>query len=275
MRLKHVRTKLDWADKQSRELGVKFTEAMSSLRPDFTDNPKFIVEKPVGFLDIRHYIAFTVAVTSVGTVSPELGLQVGEVVHHYRGALDYLSWQMVPVRTRGSLNARQLRDIQFPMAQSRQTFNQWIDRRLPDVPRTQRAIVQRYQPYHRTLAGRAMRLLRNLSDIDKHRLLILPIVIPSSANLNFKLTGAEFIHKENLFEGMKEFTKGAELARFVVATEDLNAWSLGFEGELSAEPALPRGIFRPFSGTDFLTVRDVLEEIGLQCRALIDEIDSA
>ena len=69
------------------------------------------------------------------------------------------------------------------MADSGQSFRDQLSRRLPGVPSEHWTIVRRYQPYQTGEQAKAIRWLRNLSNMDKHRILIPAIVSLHGVNL--------------------------------------------------------------------------------------------
>ena len=116
-----------------------------------------------------------------------------------------------------------------------------------------------------------MRLLRNLSDIDKHRIIVLPVVFPERAQFDFTLYGATFVDRKSLFEGITKIEKGTELATLTVAV-DISPYKMDMEGDVTNDIALPKSLIRPFPGIDVLLVKDVLEEIFLQCDSLLSRL---
>ncbi len=116
-----------------------------------------------------------VRVASVPIVRDDCGLSLGDTLQNFRAALDHLAWDLVKAGT--APNPKRPQDIYFPMATSFANWKRDLDRKLPGVPDEQRAIIRRYQPYRRGPGPRAVRLLRNLSDHDKHR-----VVVPVTRN---------------------------------------------------------------------------------------------
>jgi hypothetical protein len=114
--------------------------------------------------------------------SPGLGLIVGDYVQNLRAALDHLAFEMV---RRGSKWSRAVeRVVQFPIysiGNSRKprnkgplTFANQVGKKVPGIPTDQRALIDRYQPYHRGKWHLAT--LAELSNQDKHRV-ITPVAL--------------------------------------------------------------------------------------------------
>jgi len=121
-----------------------------------------------------------IRIATMPTFTIEQSLLLGEALNACRASLDHLAW--VLVKHHGSkLNAKQRQNIAFPMKRTSKNFV--IDcnyRHLRGVPTDPFVtLAERYQPYKRTIIGRTMRSLRNLSDVDKHRFVI-PIASPMS-----------------------------------------------------------------------------------------------
>jgi hypothetical protein len=105
------------------------------------------------------------------------GLRLGNIVHNYRSCLDHLAWTLVE---RGKTPPSTLTDheqqgIYFPIALTREDFNQALRGRRPKLPgvrRTDIAAVRRHQPYKtgkRRAYWHALSVLDRLSRLDKHR----------------------------------------------------------------------------------------------------------
>lgn len=116
-----------------------------------------------------------------------VALFVGDVVHNFRCALDHLAFQLARYHRGGSLTPRQERDVQFPIADSEEGFERQRDRYLRYIAPEHITIIEGLQLYHRT-AGRPdgwsgpyihqLALLRDLSNMDKHRMLTPILAVP-------------------------------------------------------------------------------------------------
>ena len=134
-----------------------------------------------------------------------VALMLGDAVHNLRSALDHLAYQLALLHTNG--NIRNVRNIAFPITDTLEQFKIKRKRYLREVNPTQRAEIELLQPYH-GLEGipetgwsgpyvHPLALLRDLSDHDKHRLLIPTVAVPS--NYSLSLTGA-FVTLLSLFD---------------------------------------------------------------------------
>ena len=111
---------------------------------------------------------------TVAPVIQKCSVVIGDIVHNLRSTLDHLTFQLAMRNTTGNLQDE--RRVQFPIEDSPTTFERrcmatgragWI----ADLHADDRAIIERYQPYHRRDDGMTLSLIRELSDRDKHRLL--------------------------------------------------------------------------------------------------------
>jgi hypothetical protein len=130
----------------------------------------------------------------------EISVRVGDIAHNLRSALDHLVWQLACLNTNG--NPLWPRRIQFPIEddpakfQSRCTPGTQRNAWLGEVDPTYHTIIERFQPYHgmdnfngpsqQWWSGyvHELALLRDLSDLDKHRLLV-TVVLPTTGFEHF------------------------------------------------------------------------------------------
>lgn len=96
------------------------------------------------------------------------GLDAGEAIQHYRGALEYVAWESVGHHDPGWRAAHE-RDIHFPIAAIPADLGSWATT-LGHISADHRAVFERYQPYNRGKS--ALLWLQELSNDEKHRLLI-------------------------------------------------------------------------------------------------------
>jgi hypothetical protein len=104
---------------------------------------------------------------------PHLGVIVGDFLHNLRCVLDHLVWQLV------ELNGGQPGEHnQFPIFDTPEAYRKKAGRFLSGVAPIHKAIIERFQPYHLDSepAYHNLAVLRNLSNIDKHRF-VHPVVI--------------------------------------------------------------------------------------------------
>lgn len=116
---------------------------------------------------------------------------VGDVVHNARSALDTLAYSLV-VAYHGAPTEKEAVSIQFPLADA---FEQFTDRGSKNVvlmsPGAQAAI-ERLQPYHRLdkSVKHWLSVLRDLSNVDKHRHLILTYATALNSSVDIEIDGA-------------------------------------------------------------------------------------
>lgn len=108
------------------------------------------------------------------------GVAVGDIVHNLRSALDHLAYQLVRYGRCSDLSRREMKQVQFPIHDTRSDFRESLTRRLPGVGLRQVGMIEREQPYKRynDVSFSPLRRLRELSNADKHRV-VTPIVFPT------------------------------------------------------------------------------------------------
>jgi hypothetical protein len=117
--------------------------------------------------------------------SPEIAILAGEVVYQLRSALDHLAFDLVKV----SANAKGIilpvgweKRCEFPLLLTIPTKGNppvpcktlprdWFNKILPGISTAAFTIIESLQPYHRVGTANVLRLLTDLSNIDKHRYL--------------------------------------------------------------------------------------------------------
>lgn len=132
-------------------------------------------------LEPPHGNIAVVRVTKLPNLRTDYGLRLGDAIQNFRAALDHLAWALVKLGS--DPNPKRPQDVFFPTARSGQHFHSRIGQWLPGVSEEDRALIRRYQPYRRGDAPKAIRWLRDLSNTDKHRVLIPAIVSLGDAHL--------------------------------------------------------------------------------------------
>jgi hypothetical protein len=94
---------------------------------------------------------------------PMLSVRVGEIVYNLRAALDYFVYRLAELDA-GNV----IKGTQFPIEDTPEGFKRRTPRFLRGVNETHVAGIERLQPYH---GADWARLLRDLSNIDKHQAL--------------------------------------------------------------------------------------------------------
>jgi hypothetical protein len=165
-----------------------------------------------------------------------VSLRLGDTIHNLRSALDHLVFQLALRNTSGTIEHE--RRVQFPIEDKPSAFETrckpgrggW----LAEVHRDDRAVIERFQGYHRIQEEvsvgpyfHPLVMLRELSDMDKHRLLA-TVMVPSTGfdfigdgvgGLPFLVFMTDFLARMTRFEGVQAeaVELGTELARVQLA----------------------------------------------------------
>jgi hypothetical protein len=126
-----------------------------------------------------------------------LSLMLGDAIQNFRSALDYLVGDLARKNSNGVLDDKIERKLQFPITTSRDNFRSEAGRsgkrkgRLSLVPLTAAAHIQRVQPYLRgeEALGVSLRILQELSNVDKHRRLPLLLSVVESIDFSEAVLG--------------------------------------------------------------------------------------
>jgi hypothetical protein len=103
----------------------------------------------------------------------EISILAGEIVYQLRSALDHLAYELVKlnpsnVTLPGAWDENCLFPLWLTPPESGATYN-CFKRKLPGISKSAFALVEGLQPYGRGEACKALKLLAQLSNIDKHR----------------------------------------------------------------------------------------------------------
>ena len=146
--------------------------------------------------------SFKVLVAKTPEVPVRIGVLAGEVIYNLRCALDYLMYELVALENGGVYDEK----TQFPIADDADRFNgpkaASINKHTLSLIPNRVADVERHQPYgsldeirriyglawpddawQERIANRQLRFLRELSNRDKHRLLIRGFVLADQVQL--------------------------------------------------------------------------------------------
>jgi hypothetical protein len=110
---------------------------------------------------------------------PEWSFMVGDIVHSMRSALDNLAYALV-VAHNGPPSDAQAINIAFLACDTQAEFDQRCSRRLGLMSPPAQAAIRRLQPYHRAHPNNLcepLSLLRDLSNVDKHRHVLVTAVL--------------------------------------------------------------------------------------------------
>jgi hypothetical protein len=197
-------------------------------------------------VEVNEGAEFATAVVRLGRVPTfriECGLALGDALQNYRASLDHLAWTLVTLTGR-KMTRREERSVYFPMATSRREFENRVNRWLPGVPATQRAVVRRYQPYRRDEHAKALRLLNRLSNVDKHRALVPTVVNATMAHVTL-ISNWQLLSFETVLRDRRAVYEGTRAIEAVLARTGPTPCGVQVEGALSVYPSLGRGIRVP------------------------------
>ncbi len=142
--------------------------------------------------ETREHVIYVNTIPNHGSFFDDVALTIGDIVHNLRSALDHLVYKLALQHRGGTLTPKEERDLQFPIADTAETFRKECNRRLQSIASTRRALIEQFQPY-RGLDGRPdgwsgpyihqLRLLQKLSNTDKHRMLNPVVAFPTRADI--------------------------------------------------------------------------------------------
>jgi hypothetical protein len=182
-------------------------------------------------------------------------LMVGDIIHNARSALDNLAYALA-IKNSGPLSDDDARDVQFVLYEKRPDdfFSRSLFRLglLSDVARTE---IEKLQPYHRPDPAyrHPLAVLADLSNIDKHRHLILAVDTAQSASVSLEGSGIEPGTRIGGYSGPLE--DRTVIARWKLAGFPPNA-KVNMSAEISILITFPQG--RPAWGGSIVGFLDAL-----------------
>jgi hypothetical protein len=182
-------------------------------------------------------------VAEVASPFPVLwGVLLGEVAHDFRCCLDHIAWALYKRGQTPNLVARKERLVSWPIYPTRKQFNKSLDRKLPGVSRSDRAIVRHYQPFTpgESRADRhVFTVLNDLANADKHRAIQPVIPLAQVLKLDVEPIQAEDCIIRRIRPGRSGGTlkPGAEAAQFFVKKTGPNP-RLGLQPHFTLVPAI-------------------------------------
>jgi hypothetical protein len=115
----------------------------------------------------------------------ELSLIIGDALHNLRSALDNLAYDLARAHTGEPLPDDIAAKSEFPIFISRaMTSGEWA-RKIGGIHPDAQVIIEDLQPFNRLGADASddlLAVLHNLSNIDKHRLPHLTLIVPAAAS---------------------------------------------------------------------------------------------
>jgi hypothetical protein len=194
----------------------------------------------------------------------EAGLMIGDAVHNYRAALDHLVWDLVKLGSHPQLTEKQAQRVQFPLAKSLASLQQQRRDRMPGVDDDPWRVVRLYQPYRRDDRGRAMRSLRDLSDMDKHR-----FIVPAVASAKSFVGRTSFVGCVGTgvwqISSRRSLHVGSKLMR-VWFTPTAHDYHVDIKSEVAVEPCLGRGVLLM---PTMLAIGECVREVLTSCEAFV------
>jgi hypothetical protein len=153
-------TRFGWARKQKNSLKRAFDEIFAS-----SEAPRVTTET---YVNRDHNVIAFVVGEIVNFPSRDWGLIVGDIANNYRSVLEMLVYETAFVDTGGADNE----GTQFPLCDRLSYFKtQRIQGHIRLLTKEHRALIARYQPYHRWDGERPhpASVLRDLTNDNKHR----------------------------------------------------------------------------------------------------------
>jgi hypothetical protein len=199
LELSGARMKLDRAQQQLWALGHALLA--------FAEREPYRLVERVDPGPADHLAYYSYAVTDLQPTRPEFAAHVGEILHSFRSALDYLVYAAA---TRHSFST------QFPIFHRASDWPAKSGPMMRAVPRRYVRIVEEAQPYHLSPPyDHVLSKLNYLSNTDKHRLLNTTATALSEAAPAFlPERDVAAIHDVLLSVGVLE--EGTELVRLVI-----------------------------------------------------------
>lgn len=201
------------------------------------------------------HVLYVEHVPDFSTFLRRVVLILGDALHNLRSALDHLAFQLAIRHTGGKV--AKPKAVQFPIFDSPADWVRESDRWLAEVSPADRAIIERFQPYHAIKSGEGIwhvlhpfRLIRDLSNVDKHRLVI-AVILPDTdprfriAFENVKVGGHEILSRTTVLRVnvsslpfFKSMELGAEVGRLPGSAAEA---AVQMKGHFAPEVMLPQG----------------------------------
>lgn len=199
---------------------------------------------------------YVVVARAKGPVPDDWSLMLGDIIHNIRSSLDSLMFALVERHAPGGLSRAEIERIQFLICDTRAEFEARVAHKqrvrwYPPIV----AVMERLQPYHlqHGLGPSPLSVLRDLSNIDKHRHIVTTSIISHSVSAFFRMPSGEQVHRGSPFIG--PFADGVVIARWP-------AFGSGLDPREHSDPILTVDIaFGKEGPTPDAPVRRVIESI--------------
>lgn len=150
----------------------------------------------------------------------EWGVRFGDCLHNLRSALDHVAWQLALDHLKRQPTENEARRIQFPIEDTCERFKQAKIRKF--VSTTSIGMFDKFQPYHagNLAATHSLAVLRDLSNVDKHRVVHAAAIVPEEFRFEFAPNSGVISHGEiEVFYGqpLEQHTKIGRIPDVVVS----------------------------------------------------------
>jgi len=150
--------------------------------------------------------------------APELrwGVLVGDVLHELSSVLDHIAWQFA-LRHKANPDRR----TAWPVCMTEEAWDErWCKDMVRHILDPHRTFIRERQPYHAPNGtapeSHAFAMLRELSRVDKHKILHTALLVPLDVDVLFDLTDVEPISADDVTMFVDEpIHHGAKFARVV------------------------------------------------------------
>jgi hypothetical protein len=217
--------------------------------------------------DGRPLCRVEVVVTEIPTLERDPhGLLIGDMLQAFRASLDHAAWVIANRHATHRLTAKERRQIAFPMTTKSRYYRTRCKQLLPDVPADPYlALIERYQPYKRNPFGRAIRALRDLSDMDKHRVIVPAIIAPLAANINIHVAPpAVPIGGGHLLRDSQRMKLGTKVSTCTILGGVIGQREVTVEPRIECYPELPGR----------LGLEPTLNAIAATCTQVVSELEA-
>ncbi|MEW6082992.1 MAG: hypothetical protein AB1607_00195 [Chloroflexota bacterium] len=212
----------------------------------------------------KYWKIYTLYVAYVPVIAIEDCILLGEVIQSFRSSLDYLAWALVAKYCKRVLTEREKRGVQFPMSPNRSHFRRNVGKMLVDVPSRQWAFFEQYQPYKRSLNGKAVRFLQALSNTDKHRIIVPAMLAPEYSKGNISYGGGDIVKTTFHLKESRSVRAGAKIVTILLAG-DVPKQYVHMDTNLSVIPAFPTSVLKFSKSQPTVLIEPSLQMIRNAC----------
>ena len=117
-----------------------------------------------------------------------------------------------------------------------------------------------------------MRMLRNLSDTDKHRVLIPSTVTAMTFDVNLQIAGGAILATHEDHKAGHALRRGKALMSALVAVNDPLKYGVTVDVRIEVTPRLPRVLTPPPPGFGMIGLDVTLGMIRRECHRIVGEL---